>query len=470
MPDETSDDTPDRTPDDPATSDATAPDANDVDAAGTETDPAEVERLRLEAERLRQENEALKAEVVAADGPSAPKHRGRWAAALVLIVIGSLLVPVSILGVWLDRTVTDTDRYVDTVAPLARDPEIQKAVAARLEAALFDKVDVQAEVQQLLPEQAAPLAGPIASALRSLASEIINRLVQSDQFAELWDKANEVAQKEVVDVLTNSSGRKGVVEIDLTNVAKEVSSRLEARGIPFASNLANADVTFDVFQSEEVAQVQQAFKLFDRLAGILPWVTIIILAAGILVAPNRRKGLLYAAIGWVLGCLLLLAAVAIGRSVYFGSLPTGASLPANEAFFDTISRFLRGGGRTMLAVGVVVLLGALIAGPSGPAVRLRATFSRLFGAAGDAAGEHGADLGPVGAFVSRNLTPLRITVGLIAVVWFLALNQPSAGNVLWIAVFVVVALAVLEVVARAAAAGPGAAATEVQSGGSAGTP
>jgi hypothetical protein len=100
-------------------------------------------------------------------------------------------------------------------------------------------------------------------------------------------------------------------------------------------------------------------------------------------------------------------------------------------------------------------------------VRLRATFARLFGAAGDAAGEHGADLGPVGAFVARNMMPLRIAVGVIAVGWFLALDRPSAGNVFWIAVFALVCLAAIEVVGRAGATR---APAEVQSGGSAGTP
>jgi hypothetical protein len=424
---------------------------DDPTEAGTDTDDvsdlrAELDRLRRENDELRRRAEAVGAEPVGAAQPS--RQRWRWAASTVLVVVASLLVPVSILAVWLDRTVTDTDRYVETVAPLARDPEIQKAVAARLERALFEAVDVEAEVRELLPERAAPLAAPITAGFRTLAGEVIDRVISSDQFAELWDRANRAAQQQVVDVLTNASGRKGVVEIDLTEVATEVSSRLEARGVPFASRLGDAPVTFEVFQSEEVAQVQQAFRLFERLATILPWVTLIVFAAAVLVAPDRRRGLLVASAGWVLGSLALLVAVAVGRSIYFDALPVGASLPANEAFFEIISRFLRGAGRTMLAVGVVVLVATLVAGPSRPAVGLRSSLSRLFGAAGGAADRRGLDLGPVGAFVARNLVALRVAVGVVAVLWFLALDQPSAGNVWWIAGSAVVALAALEVVGR----------------------
>ena len=358
-------------------------------------------------------------------------------------------MPVSVVGVWLNRTITDTDRYVETVAPLVRDPAIQKAVAARLEKALYANVDIEAEVQQVLPERATVLAAPITAGVKSLVSDLIQRVITSDRFAELWDRANRLAQEQVVAVLTQANGKKGVVEIDLTGPAKEVASRLSDLGVPFFSNVGNTPVTFEVLQSEQIAQVQQGFKLFDRLSTILPWLTLFILGAGVLVAPRRRAGLVYAATGWVLGAALLLIGVALGRGIYLNALPTGASLPANEAFFDTISRFLRGGGRTVLVVGLVILSVALVTGPSPTAVRFRAALGRLFGAAGQGIDSTGLDLGPVGAFVGRNLMALRVVVGILTLVVFLALDQPSAGTVLWLALGAAVVLGLLEVVGRA---------------------
>jgi hypothetical protein len=415
----------------------------------------DVERLQAEVERLRSENQRLQSEVAhepTTPGSAAahePRHRARWIASTVLIIVGSLLVPVSVVSLWLDRTVTDSARYVDTVAPLARDPEIQKAVAARLEQALYKNVDIESEVQKVLPDRATVLAAPITTGIKTLVGDLIDRAVKSDRFAELWVTANRAAQKQVVSVLTNSSGKKGVVQIDLTGTAKEVSSRLSGLGVPFFSNLGSEPVTFDVFQSQEVAQVQQAFNLFDKLALVLPWLTLFILGAGVLVAPKRRKALVWAATGWVLGASLLLIAVAIGRALYLNALPTGASIPANRVFYDTISRFLRGGGRTVVVMGLVVLVVALVTGPSAPAVRLRDSAARLLGSAGAGADERGVDFGPVGAFVARNLMALRVAVGVLALIVFLALDQPSAGTVLWIAVLGLLALAVIEVVGRA---------------------
>lgn len=403
--------------------------------------------LRAELERLRHENEALRDGV---DPSAAPRRRhvGRWTASWVLIVVGSLLVPVSVLSVWLDRTITNTDRYVETVAPLIRDPDIQKAVEARLQQALYQRVDLEAEVRDVLPDRAQLLAGPISAGVKNVVATVIHRVVTSDRVAQLWDDANRAAQQQVVAALTASNGRKGVVTVDLTDTLKQVVSRLDSAGVPFFSSINVPEVKLDVFQSKEVAQVQQAFNLFDKLASILPWLTLFVLGAGVLVAPDRRKGLVRAASGWVIATALLLVTIAIGKQVYLNALPTGASLPANEVFFATITRFLRGSGRTVLVVGLAILVAALLTGPSGPAVRIRAALSRLSGAAGTGVGRTGVDLGPVPAFVARNIVALRVVVAVLALIAFLLLGQPSAGAVLWIAGLALVAVAVLEVLAR----------------------
>ena len=112
----------------PTDDEPTAPDgaaASDDVGAG---DAAELQRLRKENAELERQLAAVGSTAGSATVPAGPRHRGRWFASWVLIVVGSLLVPVSVVSLWLDRTITDTDRYVETVAPLIRDPDIQKAV------------------------------------------------------------------------------------------------------------------------------------------------------------------------------------------------------------------------------------------------------------------------------------------------------------------------------------------------------
>src|SRR5437867_12904818 len=81
---------------------------------------AELERLRAEVAELRQGR------------PSRPRHIWRWSLAILLIVLGSLLAPLAVTAVWVNSQVSDTDRYVATLAPLPRDPALQRAVTDRV--------------------------------------------------------------------------------------------------------------------------------------------------------------------------------------------------------------------------------------------------------------------------------------------------------------------------------------------------
>lgn len=61
----------------------------------------------------------------AAHKPSAPGRIARATASAVLIVLTCLLVPITLITVWVHDIALHTDRYVSTVAPLATDPAVQ---------------------------------------------------------------------------------------------------------------------------------------------------------------------------------------------------------------------------------------------------------------------------------------------------------------------------------------------------------
>ena len=84
------------------------------------------EELLQQIEQLKQENERLTKEVTG-EGMS---PRTRRSFVVTLLVIASFLLALSVPAVWLNRMVTDTDFWVETVAPLADEPAIQNAVSS----------------------------------------------------------------------------------------------------------------------------------------------------------------------------------------------------------------------------------------------------------------------------------------------------------------------------------------------------
>ena len=61
---------------------------------------------------------------------------------VVLLVVACVLAPIAGTAVWINNQVTQTDRYVRTVKPLASDPHIQAVIADNVTRTLFANVDV----------------------------------------------------------------------------------------------------------------------------------------------------------------------------------------------------------------------------------------------------------------------------------------------------------------------------------------
>ena len=65
---------------------------------------------------------------------TAPRDRRRWRAiaSLALIVSASVLLPLAGATVWVRNLVLDRSRYVETIAPPAKNQAVREAVARRV--------------------------------------------------------------------------------------------------------------------------------------------------------------------------------------------------------------------------------------------------------------------------------------------------------------------------------------------------
>ena len=83
----------------------------------------ELEEARAEVARLREENAALRSSggLAPTDGSAGPRSFAwvRSTAVVVLMALGFVLVPTAGVAVWTRNTLLNTDRYVETVAPLS---------------------------------------------------------------------------------------------------------------------------------------------------------------------------------------------------------------------------------------------------------------------------------------------------------------------------------------------------------------
>ena len=95
--------------------------------------------------------------------------------ATLLIVIACILAPLAGVAVWSKNLITNTDRYVTTVAPLARDPAIQAAVADKITAEIFARLDVAGITNQAVDALAERGLPPLR---RNSAARVVRAVVR----------------------------------------------------------------------------------------------------------------------------------------------------------------------------------------------------------------------------------------------------------------------------------------------------
>ncbi len=393
------------------------------------------------------------------------RERWRTIVAGVLITLACLLAPLSVLAVWSSTTVSDPNRYVETVAPLAKDPDVQAAVTDAVTRQVFTYVDVSALTVQLLDrlqqqglsprlaDQLQALAPPISNGVQGFVHDQVAKVVASPAFATAWTEANRVAHRQMVNVLSGQQGgavsaKNGAVTINLGPFVQQLKERLVAQGFTVAANIPAVNTSFTVFQSQDVTKAQGAYRLLNALGTWLPVLALVLLAIGVYVAKSHRRALLAAALGVAGGMLLLGVVLAVVRPLYLGSVPPEVPHDAAASIYDTLVRFLRVSLRAVLAAALVVAAAAFLTGGTVTAVRTREGISHGIGWLRGGAESAGLRTGRVGTWVYGHKRLLRILVVVAAALALTFWTSPTAGVVLLLAVLMLVCLAVVEFLGR----------------------
>jgi hypothetical protein len=373
-----------------------------------------------------------------------------------LIVISCVLLPLTVVTLWLRNEILSTEDYVRTVAPLARNEAIVNALATRVTDELFARVDVEELAKDNLPSRITFLAGPLSDALESFTQQATLRFFQSDEFQTLWDDVNRVAHNQVVKALTGEGNvvttADGRVTLDLTPIVEQLRTRLDDRGITIFDSLpiGTLALRYTLFDSEDLHYAQTGVRLLNTLRWVLPVLIVGCAAAGIYLAANRRRALLRFGLGVMVGALVLGFGLALGRGIYLNALPDDASQAANSAAFEIVVRFLRNTNRIVFVLGLLLAIGCYLAGTSRVAVFVRGRTTGALDTVGDRAAATSFDFRGVAQFVSRYGNAFRIAGVILSFVILVLLDHPGVGAVLWLLIALLVYLAVIQILARVA--------------------
>ena len=391
--------------------------------------------------------------------------------ATILIVIGCVLAPVSVLAVWVASEVSNTGRYVATMEPLVHNPAIQNALTDKITAQITTRLNVTSHADQAaaaLSSVGLPKAGTLLKSVApSIASGVdgsihseVRKIVTGPRFARAWVQANTLVHQELVKALSGQgsssvSVKNGQVVLDLGPFIDVVKQDLVKRGFSLVGKIPAVNPTLTLFSATYLVKAQTGYRLINDLKIVLPVLTLLLLALGVFSARGRRRALIGAGLGLAASMLVLAVGLLIFRGIYLNSVPP-SKLPADAAaaLFDTLVVFIKQGLRTVLVAGLVVAAGAFLAGPSATAVRIRGAFARGLGWIRHGGERAGVRTGPVGTWTYTHRRALRISAVVLAALVFVFWGQPTAAVVIVIAVLLLVVLGLIELIGSRPPAGP----------------
>ena len=439
-----------------------------------QSEPA-VADLQAKVAALESANADLTAKLDTAELSIPPAHKrsvGRAVVAVILIVLGSILAPVAIVGGWSRVLLTDTDAFVSTLAPLAKDPQVQAYITDQVVEAVNERVDFDALVGEVVDGLSEALDRPrLSAALQLLRDPAVNglqsairnaaqRLVSSDAFAAVWEQSLRTTHAQATAALSGDPNALLTVTneglgIQLGPIVAQVKQRLIDQGFALANQIPAVNRTIVVAEGSNISQLQVAYLTAVSVGYWLPVLVLLLLVGGVLVSVRRHRAAVWAATGLGLGALLIVGGVTVGRALVAASVPA-TTMPSDvvRLFYDTATGALTDLAWVTLVLALVVGLIAWFSGPFGPARRARAGYNGLVDRLREAGDGQGIGTGGFGEWLYAQRFLLRTLIAIGAAV-FLFFNRPlHMGTLVGCAAVCLLILLVLSLLQRRTAGAP----------------
>lgn len=321
---------------------------------------------------------------------------------LVRVLLGLALVTglVWMFALWANRQALNTDNWVTTSSKLLANKNIQNALGSYLVDQLFTSVNVQQQLENALPPQAKPVAGPAAAGLKQLATQRAPVLLARPKVQDAWRTANRVAHKELLTILNGGtktvSTHNGEVVLNTRALVSQLAADLGIQQqvaaaqskIQSGGGAAKARQTAQqklgitlppstgqlvIMKSNQLSTAQDIAQAIRHLAIILGVVTLGLFALAVRLARGWRREA-FRATGWCLiglGVVVLLARNQVGDHLVSSLAKSKSVEPAVQSVWTIGTSLLYGIAVASVIYGVAIVVGAWLAGPTGAATGIR---------------------------------------------------------------------------------------------------
>lgn len=382
-------------------------------------------------------------EPVTAPSPRLRSSWRRWAA-WVALVLGCLLLLIANVAVFARTFVFDTDTFADALAPEQPDEDVIAGVADTLSDKIVTATAVQDRIQELTPRDNALVAATVTDAAENIIDDTVRTVLESDAFRTVWREVVERAHDRFV-ALVEGDDREPV-SLDLRQAVERVDQSLEDRGIDLIDDDTVDEVSEVVaLRRSQIDEVRETVDLVRRLVIALPIVAIALVAAAVALAPDRRRMLARAGVGIVVAMVVTAVALRIARGAITDRVEIDERRQAVESLWGRLFETLFQQTAALLALGLVIALGAWLAGPSRLANGLRTRVRSL--AAGGTTTQEATQPSGIARLLGAHRTGVRLGILAVAAAVLILLPGLSALAIIVVALLALAAIVGAEILA-----------------------
>jgi len=289
-----------------------------------------------------------------------------------LVVLGSVLALLSVFAIWTERQALNTDDWVDTSGRLIQNEEIRAAVGDFLVEQLYDNVDVEEELEGILPGDLKDLAGPASGGLRQVAGSGAEKVLETSTAQDLWKDANRAAHEQLLAVLEDEKDAVSTADGEVTlNLGSLVTNLADQVGIgaQLADQLPPDAGQVTILRSDELKTAQDVAVAIKGLALVLTLLTLLSFGLAIYLSREGRwVTVLFCGVGLIAAGFAVIVFREIAGGIVVDQLVSEESVrPAAEAAWSISTSLMIGIATTVIVFGVLFGIAGWLGSPTGSA-------------------------------------------------------------------------------------------------------
>lgn len=277
------------------------------------------------------------------------------------------------LSYWTQQTIVDNKKFTAAVSPIIQNQDVQKALQTEISKQIFARINVEQELQKVLPENLQFIAAPLASQFQSFATGKIGDALQSPQVQQAWTTTLSTVQGKLMAYIQNPQND-GKITVD--DIYKTVGDQLSSSqiGFLFGKNLPSSIGSVTVKEVTWLPKARQYLNLLDKLTKELAIATVVFAIAAIALARRRVNMVIGLIVFSSLFMLATLAAIKTGYLQVDGIVKNNDYDAAAKAIYSIVTNSLVAQTQGFLALFGSCLTVLIVVSPLDWVVWLRKKF------------------------------------------------------------------------------------------------